>query len=122
MVSYYMKSDIEFLTESQLQLYTEMYYGKKKEFETCEALIGSIRKRLVGTKTYQYINDFIYQYEEANSTTLSQLLDARREEEVSKYNKSKGYESNNGFSGGVSDDDIKSLGKEHVNSIRESKI
>lgn len=58
MVSYYMKSDIEFLTESQLQLYTEMYYGKKKEFETCEALIGSIRKRLVSTKTYQYINDF----------------------------------------------------------------
>lgn len=81
----------------------------------------SIAKEL-NTNIDKFIKDFIYQYEEANSTALSQLLDARREEEVSKYNKSKGYESNNGFSGGVSDDDIKSLGKEHVNSIRESKI
>lgn len=53
-----MNSKNNFLTESQLQLYTEMYYGKKKEFATCEKLFSAIRKKLLATKKYQYINEF----------------------------------------------------------------
>lgn len=58
MVMNYMESNIDFLTESQLNLYTEMYYGKRQEFEICEMLFGNIRKKLTNTKKYQYINEF----------------------------------------------------------------
>lgn len=53
-----MNDVLDFLTESQLQLYTEMYYGKRKEFEVCEKLIARISDKLNMTKDYQYINDF----------------------------------------------------------------
>lgn len=70
----------------------------------------------------QYINDFIYQYEDANSAALSKLLEARSNEEITKYNKSKGYQGKNVKPGGVSDDDIRNLSNKHINTVRGSKI
>lgn len=53
-----MNSKYNALSESQAQLYTEMYYGKKEEFEACEKLFAAIRRKLLSTKKYQYINEF----------------------------------------------------------------
>ena len=53
-----MNESIKCLTDTESQLYTEMYYGKRKEFENCEKLITRISNKLNSTKDYQYINDF----------------------------------------------------------------